>query len=157
MWSSVSRPNTLSRCVFVLHIEQQNRSVVKQVSVRYTSNDANHSKHWENLQSMPATLREKLKRLRTAKGYSLDELARLSGASKSYLWELENRDERKPSAEKLVEIARVLDVTTDYLTDDKAEFDDAQVKEAFFRKFNRLDDDTKSKIMDMIDTWSKKK
>lgn len=106
---------------------------------------------------MPASLREKLKELRKRKGYSLDELARLSGASKSYLWELENRDKRKPSAEKLVDIARVLDTTTDYLVDDNAGFDDAQVKEAFFRKFNKLDDDTKGRVMDMIDTWSRKK
>lgn len=106
---------------------------------------------------MPASLREKLKELRTKKGYSLDELARLSGASKSYLWELENRDERKPSAEKLIDIARVLDTTTDYLVDDNAAFDDNQVKEAFFRKFNKLDDDTKGRVMDMIDTWSRKK
>ncbi|XIA62052.1 helix-turn-helix domain-containing protein [Bradyrhizobium sp. TZ2] len=53
-------------------------------------------------------IREGRIELRKKKGYSLDELARLSGASKSYLWELENRDERKPSAEKLIDIARVL-------------------------------------------------
>lgn len=106
---------------------------------------------------MPTTLREKLKELRKRKGLSLDELARLAGASKSYLWELENRDERKPSAEKLVEIAHVLGTTTDYLVDENATFDDAQVREAFFRKFNKLDDDTKSRVMDMIDTWSRKK
>jgi transcriptional regulator with XRE-family HTH domain len=106
---------------------------------------------------MPSSLREKLKELRPKKGYSLDELARLSGASKSYLWELENREERKPSAEKLVDIARVLDTTTDYLVDENAAFDDKQVKEAFFRKFNKLDDDTKGRVMDMIDTWSRKK
>ena len=105
---------------------------------------------------MPS-LAEKLKRLRKEKELSLDQLAVLSGASKSYLWELENRDERKPSAEKLIDIARVLDVTTDYLIDDKATFDDAKIKEAFFRKFNRLDDDTKGKVMDMIDTWAKKR
>ena len=103
------------------------------------------------------TLAEKLKRLRKEKALSLDELANLSGASKSYLWELENRDERKPSAEKLIEIARVLDTTTDYLVDDKATFDDAAAKEVFFRKFNRLDDDTKGRVMDMIETWAKKK
>jgi transcriptional regulator with XRE-family HTH domain len=106
---------------------------------------------------MPASLGDKLKALRKQKGYSLDELARLSGASKSYLWELENRDDRKPSAEKLADIARVLDTTTDYLTDENATFDDAQVKEAFFRKFNKLDEDTKGRVMDMIDTWSRKK
>ena len=106
---------------------------------------------------MPTLLRDKLKQLRKKKGLSLDELARLTGASKSYLWELENRDEQNPSADKLVEIARVLDTTTDYLADDKATFDDAQVKEAFFRKFNRLDEDTKSRVMDMIETWSRKR
>ena len=105
---------------------------------------------------MPTSLREKLKALRKQKGLSLDELARLSGASKSYLWELENRDERKPSAEKLVDIARVLDTTTDYLVDENASFDDAQMKEAFFRKFNKLDDDTKGRVMDMIETWGRK-
>jgi transcriptional regulator with XRE-family HTH domain len=106
---------------------------------------------------MPATLREKLKKLRAEKEWSLDELARLSGASKSYLWELENRDERKPSAEKLIDIARVLGVTTEYLLDDKAEFDDAQVKEVFFRKFNRLEDEDKTKIVQIMDAWGKKK
>jgi transcriptional regulator with XRE-family HTH domain len=106
---------------------------------------------------MGLLLRQKLKDLRKKKGYSLDELARLSGASKSYLWELENRDERKPSAEKLVDIARVLDTTTDYLVDENAAFDDTQVKEAFFRKFNQLDDDTKERVMDMINVWGRKK
>lgn len=105
---------------------------------------------------MPS-LAEKLKLLRKKKGFSLDQLSTLSGASKSYLWELENRDERRPSAEKLIDIARVLDTTTDYLVDDKATFDDDTAKEVFFRKFNRLDDDTKGKVMDMIDTWAKKK
>jgi transcriptional regulator with XRE-family HTH domain len=105
---------------------------------------------------MPS-LSEKLKQLRKKKGYSLDQLATLSGASKSYLWELENRDERKPSAEKLIDIARVLDTTTDFLVDDQATFDDDKAKEVFFRKFNRLDDDTKGRVMDMIETWAKKK
>ncbi len=105
---------------------------------------------------MPTTLRDKLKRLRTEKGYSLDELARLSRSSKSYLWELENREERKPSAEKLTDIAAVLGVTTEYLLDDKADIDDSQLKEAFFRRFNRLDDEEKRKIESIIDLWGKK-
>ena len=45
----------------------------------------------------------------------------------------------------------------DYLVDENATFDDAQMKEAFFRKFNKLDDQTKERVMDMIDTWSRKK
>lgn len=106
---------------------------------------------------MPATLSEKLKQLRQKRNWSLDDLAREAGASKSYLWELENRAERKPSAEKLSEIARVLEVTTEYLLDERAAFDDAQLKEVFFRKFNRLQDDDKGRIMDMIDAWGRKK
>ena len=104
-----------------------------------------------------ATLSEKLKAKRTEKGKSLDALAKEAGLSKSYLWELENREERKPSAEKLTDIARVLSVTTEYLLDDKAHFDDKQIKEAFFRKFNRLEDEEKVKIVEIMELWGKKK
>ena len=103
------------------------------------------------------SVREKLKKQRLELGYSLDDLAKLSGSSKSYLWELENRDTRKPSAEKLAKIAEVLNVTTEYLLDEKADIDDKTIKEAFFRKFNRLDDDDKKRIQDMIDAWAKPK
>lgn len=106
---------------------------------------------------MPSDLKEKLRAHRQKLGYSLDELARLSGSSKSYLWELENRDTSKPSAEKLTKIAEVLGVTTGYLLDENAEMDDVQMKEAFFRKFNRLEDGDKQRIQDMIDAWGKKK
>ncbi|MCB5423749.1 helix-turn-helix transcriptional regulator [Altererythrobacter sp. CC-YST694] len=106
---------------------------------------------------MAVPLREKLKKHRLELGYSLDELARLSGSSKSYLWELENRETRKPSAEKLTKIAEVLNVTTEYLLDENADLDDKFVKEAFFRKFNRLDAGDKQRIQDMIDAWAKPK
>lgn len=106
---------------------------------------------------MASSLKDKLRVHRKKLGYSLDDLARLTGSSKSYLWELENRDERKPSAEKLTKIAEVLQVTTGYLLDEKANMDDSHIKEAFFRKFNRLDDDDKRRIQDMIEAWGKKK
>lgn len=106
---------------------------------------------------MAASLREKLKKHRKDAGLSLDDLARISDTSKSYLWELENRDTRKPSAAKLTKIAEALSVTTDYLLDDNADLDDAHIKEAFFRKFNRLPAEDKERIQDMIDAWSRKK
>lgn len=102
-------------------------------------------------------LREKLREHRLKLGLSLDELAARTGSSKSYLWELENRDATKPSAEKLTKIAAALGVTSEYLLDKEAELDDDQVREVFFRKFNGLKADDKQRIQDMINTWSSKK
>ena len=78
---------------------------------------------------MTTSLGAKIKRHRQEKGYSLDKLAELTDSSKSYLWELENRDTRKPSGEKLTRIAQALEVTTDYLLDDSEEPGDEDGKD----------------------------
>jgi len=106
---------------------------------------------------MTTSLGAKLKHHRQEKGYSLDKLAELTESSKSYLWELENRDTRKPSAEKLTRVAQALGVTTDYLLDDTADADDEMRKEAFFRKFSKLTADDQERIADMIENWGTKK
>lgn len=106
---------------------------------------------------MTTSLGEKIKRHRQEKGYSLDKLAELTESSKSYIWELENRDTRKPSGEKLTRIAQALSVTTDYLLDESANPDEKVVREAFFRKFSKLDPDDKKRVEDMIEAWSKKR
>jgi transcriptional regulator with XRE-family HTH domain len=106
--------------------------------------------------TMTTSLGAKIKRHRQEKGYSLDKLAELTDSSKSYIWELENRDTRKPSGEKLTRIAQALEVTTDYLLDESEEPSDQVLKEAFFRKFSKLKPEDQEKITDMIDLWSKK-
>jgi len=106
---------------------------------------------------MTTSLGEKIKRHRQEKGYSLDKLAKLTESSKSYIWELENRDTRKPSGEKLTRIAQALEVTTDYLLDESADPDEKVVREAFFRKFSKLDLDDKKRIEDMVEAWGKKR
>lgn len=106
---------------------------------------------------MPTSLGDKLRKHRKDLGLSLDELALRSESSKSYLWELENRDTRKPSAEKLTRIAEVLGVTTDYLLDENADFDEKHMKEAFYRKFSRLEAGDQQRIRDMIEAWGRKK
>ena len=105
--------------------------------------------------TMTTSLGAKIKRHRKEKGYSLDKLAALTDSSKSYLWELENRDTRRPSGEKLTRIAQALEVTTDYLLDDSEEPGDEVLKEAFFRKFSKLDPEDQQKINQMIDMWGK--
>jgi transcriptional regulator with XRE-family HTH domain len=106
---------------------------------------------------MSNRLRDKLRRHRQELGFSLDELAVRTESSKSYLWELENRDVSKPSAEKLTKIATVLGVTAEYLLDEGAGLEDKHVQEAFYRKFSGLSQDDQGRIRDMIDAWGQKK
>lgn len=65
-----------------------------------------------------ATLRDKLKAKRSEKGKSLDALAKDAGLSKSYLWELENRESPRPSLDKLQAIAGALDIDVAFFIDD---------------------------------------
>ena len=74
---------------------------------------------------MPSPLGDKIRALRKQKKLSLEQLAELTDSSKSYIWELENRDTRKPSGEKLTRIAQALEVTTDYLLDESEMHDRA--------------------------------
>jgi len=107
---------------------------------------------------MDNTLGDKIRILRKAKGLTLEELAVLTDSSKGYIWELENRGTRKPSAEKLLKIAEVLGVTTEFLLDEnKSQPDDQILKTAFFRKFEKLTDDDQKKFMRIIEEWAPKK
>ncbi len=107
---------------------------------------------------MANLLGAKIKELRKAKGLTLEQLAEQIGSGKSYIWELENRGVKRPSAEKLAAIARALDTTTDYLVDnDMTEPSDEVKREVFFRKFESLDEEDQRKIEEIIDAWSRNK
>ena len=54
--------------------------------------------------------------LRKRKGYTLERLAKLTGTSKSYIWELENKSTH-PSVYLASKIAHALGVSTDKLID----------------------------------------
>ena len=57
---------------------------------------------------MPSCLGQKIKSRRTQLGMTLEQLADRSGCSKSYIWELENKNAPHPSAEKFFAIAKAL-------------------------------------------------
>lgn len=99
---------------------------------------------------MPTPLGDKIRTLRKKKGYTLDRLAELAESSKSYIWELENKDPPRPSADKISKIAVALGVTPDYLITDSVPVEDA-TDIAFFRKYRSMDPATKDKIRRMID------
>jgi transcriptional regulator with XRE-family HTH domain len=107
---------------------------------------------------MANLLGEKIHRLRKEKGYTLEKLGELTESSKSYIWELENKNPPRPSAEKIAKIASALEVTSDYLVDtEEATPVPDVVDQAFFRKYRKLDPSTKAKIRKMVDLWGSDK
>jgi transcriptional regulator with XRE-family HTH domain len=105
---------------------------------------------------MATKLGDRIRDLRKKKGYTLDQLAELSKSSKSYIWELENKDPPRPSGEKLALIAAALDITPDFLLGVETEVETAEDK-AFFRKYQKMDPKTKAQIRDMLDIINRKK
>lgn len=102
---------------------------------------------------MSNILGEKIRERRKAK-LTLDKLAELTGSSKSYIWELENKNPPRPSAEKLSKIAAQLGVTIEYLLDDEDKLNQEDAVDAqFYRKYRKMPADTKEKIRKMVNLW----
>jgi transcriptional regulator with XRE-family HTH domain len=100
------------------------------------------------------TLGEKIKKLRREKSYTLERLGELTDSSKSYIWELENKNPPRPSAEKIAKIAAVLGVTADFLMDvEETEPAADVVDQAFFRKYRKMQPGTKQRIRRLVDIW----
>lgn len=104
---------------------------------------------------MANVLGEKIRDLRKEQNLTLDKLAELTGSSKSYIWELENKNPPRPSAEKLSKIAKQLGVTIEYLLDDQNAVREADAIDAqFYRKYKNLPDETREKIRRIADMWN---
>lgn len=66
-----------------------------------------------------AEIGERIKKRRTELGWTQDQLCQKAGISKGFLSDLEN-DKRSVSAENLLDIARALSLSLDYLMTGKA-------------------------------------
>jgi transcriptional regulator with XRE-family HTH domain len=111
----------------------------------------------EGRHAMTSTFGEKIRALRKEKKLTLDQLAEKAQSSKSYIWELENKNPPRPSADKIAKIAEVLGTTADYLMDSQ----NLQSKEtaedlAFFRKYQTMDEFQKDMIRRMLKVIEKK-
>lgn len=84
---------------------------------------------------------------------SLEQLAVLTDSSKSYLWELENRDKPNPSLDKVTKIATALNLTSEALLGTASPDLAAEADKAFFRKYQELDDKDKERLRKMVDDW----
>jgi len=105
---------------------------------------------------MSSALGEKVRRHREALGLTLEQLASKIDSTKSYVWELENKPVARPSAEKVFRLAKALEVTAEYLMDDKrTESTTDERDKIFFRKFESLDDKDKDVLRRFVDSIGK--
>jgi len=105
---------------------------------------------------MATRLGEKLRELRKERQLTLEKLAELAGLSKSYLWELENRESQRPSAEKLTSLADVLGVTAAYFFEEDVRApQERHLDDAFFRGYQKLEPDAKEQLRKILSTFKK--
>jgi transcriptional regulator with XRE-family HTH domain len=101
---------------------------------------------------MATRLGEKIRELRKGKKLTLEALAGQAGLSKSYLWELENRESQRPSAEKLTSLADALGVTANFLIEDDVQSPEEHHRdEAFYRNYKKLDSAAKERLRKILD------
>jgi transcriptional regulator with XRE-family HTH domain len=101
---------------------------------------------------MPSLIGTKINELRRAKGLTLEQLAQATDSSKSYMWELENKDVARPSAEKLDRIAQALGVTASFLIDAGQNAPTEEVADtAFYRKYQNAGPDVKATLKRILD------
>jgi transcriptional regulator with XRE-family HTH domain len=101
---------------------------------------------------MPTPLGERINQLRKKFGFTLEALAQKIDSSKSYIWELENKDVTRPSAEKLQKIAMALNTTTEYFLGEDEVNEFTAEDNAFFRKYRKMSPEAKEKIRQNLDT-----
>jgi transcriptional regulator with XRE-family HTH domain len=112
---------------------------------------------------MSDTFGEKLRSRRIAKGLTLEELANRIGSTKAYVWQLENKKPAKPSGELLLKIASELEISAEFLIDDKVDKPtqrQAQIalaRGASARDLSQADVDKLFQISDMINGSKSKK
>ena len=103
---------------------------------------------------MDTSTGDKIRTLRKARGFTLEQLAERAGSSKSYIWELENRSPPRPSAELLSRVAASLGVTIEYLLDATGVINEGDSADAaFFRKYRQLDETDRARLRRMVEYW----
>lgn len=93
---------------------------------------------------MQKTFGQKVKEKRKELKMTLEELGNKIDSTKAYAWELENKTNARPSADKLLKIADALNVSPEFLINNNlSEEDEKATDVAFFRKFKKLSEKDK--------------
>lgn len=105
---------------------------------------------------MATTFGERLQHYRKRAGFSLEGLAEKIGSTKSYMWELENKPNIRPSADLVYRIAKTLGTTVGVMMgeeepDEAITTDLAEEDRVFFRNYRELKPQTKKQLADIMD------
>jgi transcriptional regulator with XRE-family HTH domain len=101
--------------------------------------------------NMSIKMGQKIKRFRKSLGLTLQEVATKVGSSKSYIWDIENKN-IQPSAKKMVAIADVLKITVEFLLDDtKEKMMLSDEEEYFLKKYRKLSAGERKKLEQVMD------
>ena len=94
---------------------------------------------------------ERLQALRKKKNMTLEQLANAVGSTKSYIWELESKPDKKPSAELVNNIAKALEVSVEKLMGSPETDEDS----VFFREYKGLKPETKQQLQNILGALKK--
>jgi len=94
------------------------------------------------------TFGARLKAARNKAGLSQETLAQRVGSSKGYISEIETNPDIRPSAELVMKLAEEVGSTVEFLM--RGEGEKAPADVAFFRSYQTLDDDTKTKLQGIL-------
>ena len=97
----------------------------------------------------------RLRRLRKNSSLTMEGLAQAAGISKSYVWELENRDVPHLAVKVLVDLAKALGVTTQDLMGEPPPVQASPEDLQFFRKYIRMDRADKDRLRTMVDLFDR--
>lgn len=100
---------------------------------------------------MAETFSERLQRLRNDKSLTLEALAEEIDSTKSYVWELENKPNIRPSADLVYKLAMALDTTVGVLMGEATLDDVSEQDQVFFRKYQPLKPETKKRLSQIMD------
>lgn len=96
----------------------------------------------------------KIKELRKGGKLSLAKLEKISGVSRSYIWNLENGLNHNPSIEKLSLLSKALGVSIDYFLDSSSSsVQERHIDDAFFEDYKNLEPEKKEHLRQILGTF----
>jgi len=99
---------------------------------------------------MPSDFGDRLKIVRKNNKLTLEALAKKIDSTKSYVWELENKDSVRPSADTVQKLAVALETTVEVLMGERSMNDLESQEKVFFRNYQQLREPTKKKLNEIM-------